>query len=102
MFVSVPPTLPGLINSINPSIDVGRAFYVFDIAWLFGVRFLFCSSRFLANGVDKFFVASGVYWTASVLFPAMETVLEKPILELVDPVENDKSVGSGNGDGKNT
>ena len=47
-------------------------------------------------------MASGVYWTASVLFPAMETVLEKPILELVDPVENDKSVSSGNWDGKNT
>lgn len=41
-------------------------------------------------------MASGAYWTASVLFPPRETVLEKPILELTDPVE---SVSSGDGDG---
>ena len=58
MIIAVPPLLPGLINSINPDIYIGGAAYLFNIAWLFG-----------------FFVASGVYTTASLLFPAKETFL---------------------------
>jgi len=58
MVLAVPPLLPGLINSINPKIYIGRASYLFNIAWLFG-----------------FFVASGVYTAASLLFPAKETFL---------------------------
>lgn len=37
---SVPPTIPGLINSINPKIKVGGAVHLFDIAWIFGVSTL--------------------------------------------------------------
>lgn len=58
MVLAVPPLLPGLINSINPKIYIGGASYLFNIAWLFG-----------------FFVASGVYTAASLLFPAKETFL---------------------------
>jgi len=58
MIMAVPPLLPGLINSINPSIYIGGASYLFNVAWLFG-----------------FFVALGVYTAASLLFPAKETFL---------------------------
>lgn len=58
MIIAVPPLLPGLINSINPKIYIGGGSYLFHIAWLFG-----------------FFVASGVYTAASLLFPAKETFL---------------------------
>lgn len=40
LLLSVPPNLPGLINSINPKIDVGGGVFVFDVAWMFGVSFL--------------------------------------------------------------
>lgn len=56
LIIAVPPLLPGLINSINPKISIGGASRLFDIAWLFG-----------------FFVASGVYTVASLVFPAKET-----------------------------
>lgn len=36
--ISVPPNMPGLISSINPKIDVGGGAYVFNFAWIFGVR----------------------------------------------------------------
>ena len=58
MIIAVPPLLPGLINSINPSIYIGGASYLFNVAWLFG-----------------FFVALGVYTAASLLLPAKETFL---------------------------
>ena len=58
MIIAVPPLLPGLINSINPKIPIGRASHLFDLAWLFG-----------------FFVASWVYTAASLVFPAKETFL---------------------------
>ena len=37
MIVSVPPTMPGLINSINTNIHVGVSTRLFDIAYLLGV-----------------------------------------------------------------
>ena len=38
LLVSVPPTFPGLINSINPKIHIGTAGErLFDIAYLLGV-----------------------------------------------------------------
>ena len=58
MIIAVPPLLPGLVNSINTKIYIGGASYLFNIAWLFG-----------------FFVASGVYTAASLLFLAKETFL---------------------------
>jgi hypothetical protein len=41
ILISVSPNLPGLINSINPTIKVGGAIHLFDFAWLFGVSFMF-------------------------------------------------------------
>lgn len=37
MLVTVVPTFPGLINSINPAIDVGYVNRLFDISWMYGV-----------------------------------------------------------------
>jgi len=41
MIVSVPPTMPGLINSINTNVHVGVGTRLFDLAYLFGVSTLF-------------------------------------------------------------
>lgn len=37
MLVTVVPTFPGLVNSINPAINVGYTSHLFDIAWMYGV-----------------------------------------------------------------
>jgi hypothetical protein len=37
MIVSVPLTLPGLVNDINPKIHVGVGTRLFDIAYILGV-----------------------------------------------------------------
>ncbi|KAF9561582.1 cytosine-purine permease [Agrocybe pediades] len=63
LVLSIGPTFPGLINDINPKIDVGNISFLFDIAWLYG-----------------FFSASAVYWILSSLFPAMETYMDKAVL----------------------
>jgi hypothetical protein len=47
MIVSVPLTLPGLANTINPKIHVGVGTRLFDIAYILGVSTL----RFLATWV---------------------------------------------------
>ncbi|EPQ55779.1 cytosine-purine permease [Gloeophyllum trabeum ATCC 11539] len=65
LLISVPPNLPGLINSINTNIKVGGAVYVFDIAWLFG-----------------FTVASVVYYVTSVVWPAHETFMDEAIVDV--------------------
>ncbi|KAH7911800.1 permease for cytosine/purines, uracil, thiamine, allantoin-domain-containing protein [Hygrophoropsis aurantiaca] len=62
MLITVVPTLPGLVNSINPTISVGNATHLFDIAWMYG-----------------FFVASTVYYVTSTLFPARDTYVEELI-----------------------
>ncbi|KAF9004841.1 NCS1 nucleoside transporter family [Hymenopellis radicata] len=59
MLCSVPPSMPGLIHSINNSITVGNVSHVFDIAWLYG-----------------FFVSLILYWGLSSFFPATETYLD--------------------------
>ncbi|TFY52823.1 hypothetical protein EVJ58_g9795 [Rhodofomes roseus] len=70
---SVPPLFPGWINSINTGIKVGSgAVHIFAFAWIFG-----------------FVVASTVYYTASMLFPAMETYIPEAILS--DDVDSDSS-----------
>ncbi|THG96210.1 hypothetical protein EW026_g5587 [Hermanssonia centrifuga] len=77
ILLSVPPTMPGLINSINPKIPVGGATFLFDIAWIFG-----------------FTVASGVYYVSSTLFPAKETYLDQAILpddEVLDSANDSKT-----------
>jgi len=80
ILVSVTPNLPGLISSINPDIKVGGAIYLFDIAWLLG-----------------FTLASVVYYTPSILFPAYDTMLEEAIYE--DPKGDRKSDGGSYPDG---
>jgi hypothetical protein len=40
MVVSVPPTFPGLIDSIKASANVGAGPHLFDIAFMLGVRLL--------------------------------------------------------------
>ncbi|VDB94230.1 unnamed protein product [Peniophora sp. CBMAI 1063] len=67
LLCSVPPNMPGLIHSINPSIPVRGAIYVFDVAYLFGL-----------------FTAGGVYTLLSYFFPAQETMLHAAILDLDD------------------
>ncbi|KAL5498160.1 hypothetical protein ACEPAH_2290 [Sanghuangporus vaninii] len=62
MLISIPPNMPGLINSINMNVRVGNVVHIFDVAWLFG-----------------FFSASIVYYVASVLFPARETILDTSV-----------------------
>ncbi|KAG2356905.1 NCS1 nucleoside transporter family [Suillus spraguei] len=74
MMVTVGPTLPGLINSINPSIKIGYATHLFDIAWMYG-----------------FVVASLVYYVASYLFPAHGTYVDGLIsADDVLPVDYEK------------
>jgi len=45
MIVSVPLTLPGLVNSINPDIHVGVGTRLFDIAYILGVSATFIFRR---------------------------------------------------------
>lgn len=79
MLVTVGPTFPGLINSINPAVNVGYAARLFDIAWIYGVSFRYLSyTLFLIT--CQFVVASTVYYVTSVLFPARETFVENLIL----------------------
>ncbi|KAG8745947.1 hypothetical protein FRC12_014407 [Ceratobasidium sp. 428] len=63
LVVSVPPNLPGLINSINPKISVGAgAQHLYSIAWLLG-----------------FSLAGVTYFIASKLFPPTETMLDEHV-----------------------
>lgn len=82
MMVSVPLTLPGLVNSINPNIRVGVGARLFDIAYMLGVSatFIFRRHEMLLNLTHKFTLASTVYLTLSKLFPANDTMLDHAIL----------------------
>jgi len=76
LIISVPLSLPGLMNSINAKIHVGVGARLFDIAYLLG-----------------FTLASVVYFTLSKLFPAHETMLEHAILER-ESLPDDTSVSA--------
>ena len=81
MLFSITPTLPGLINNINPKIFVGNASLLFNIAWLYGVRMDTLRILWLlADPALQFFSASAVYFVLSKAFPAHETFLEEAIL----------------------
>ncbi len=69
------------MNSINPKIFVGGGVFVFDIAWIFGVSFLRHSLSSVLTSREQFTVASVVYYTTSVIFPASETMIDAPILD---------------------
>ncbi|KAJ5560467.1 hypothetical protein N7513_002866 [Penicillium frequentans] len=61
--VGVVPNLPGLINAVNPSIEVGVGVHPYQFGWLLG-----------------FFATSGVYLGLSWWFPAMEGRIERAVL----------------------
>jgi len=58
----VPPNLPGLINAINPKIDVHGGIYPYQVSWILG-----------------FVIASSVYTITSYVWPAEETMIEETI-----------------------
>ncbi|GAA5936318.1 uncharacterized protein JCM15063_002779 [Sporobolomyces koalae] len=37
LVVSIPPNMPGMINSLNPSVDIGNAKYIYCMACIIGV-----------------------------------------------------------------
>lgn len=83
--LSITPTLPGLINNINPKINVGNASFLFDVSWLYGVRCPTCVIALRSSRIFlQFFSAGGVYLILSKTFPAQETFMDMAIL-----VEND-------------
>lgn len=61
--VGVAPNIPGLINAVNPNIDVGVGIHPFEFGWLLG---------FVATSI--------VYISLSWLFPARETQIPRPVL----------------------
>lgn len=61
--VGVVPNLPGLINSVNPGVDVGVGVHPFQFGWLLG-----------------FVATTLVYLFLSWVFPALETRIEHAVL----------------------
>ncbi|KIM34307.1 hypothetical protein M408DRAFT_325742 [Serendipita vermifera MAFF 305830] len=74
LIVSVPPNLPGLINAINPAIDVGGGIYPYNIAWLLG-----------------FTLAAGVYSITSFVWPAQGTNIPHTLHDEAHPAPRDGS-----------
>lgn len=64
LVVSVPPNLPGLINAINPKINVHGGIYPYNIAWLLGLT-----------------LAATVYTLTSKVWPAHETIIPDAIFD---------------------
>ncbi|KAK0463125.1 permease for cytosine/purines, uracil, thiamine, allantoin-domain-containing protein [Desarmillaria tabescens] len=83
LLCAVPPSFPGLIYSVNPSIYPGKVSHVFDIAWLYG-----------------FFTASTVYWTLSKIFPPLETFVEEDHENLDVSATASLDLKNGTGDEK--
>ncbi|PPQ97311.1 hypothetical protein CVT26_006648, partial [Gymnopilus dilepis] len=84
LLVSITPTLPGLINNINPKINVGNASFLFDVSWLYG-----------------FFSAGAVYLILSKASPAHETFMDRVILGDDDRRnESDEEISNTDGDRK--
>ncbi|KAG8827743.1 hypothetical protein FRC19_000752 [Serendipita sp. 401] len=77
LVVSVPPNIPGLINAINPKIDVHGGIYPYNIAWLLG-----------------FTLAAAVYTLTSKVWPAQETIIPAAIHD-----EKQRSEGSDSREG---
>jgi NCS1 family nucleobase:cation symporter-1 len=85
--VGVAPNLPGFINSINPSIDVGVGSRPYSFGWMLG-----------------FVATSLVYMALSYAFPPKETFVERAVLpdeiyEAQGVVDEGLSVG-GSGSGE--
>ena len=58
----MPPNLPGLINAINPKINVHGGIYPYQVSWILG-----------------FVLAASVYAITSYVWPAEETMIEETI-----------------------
>jgi NCS1 family nucleobase:cation symporter-1 len=101
MITSVPLTLPGLVNSINPNIHVGVGTRLFDIAYMLGVSatFIFRRHEMALNLTRKFTLASTIYFTLSKLFPANDTILDHAIIGDGDVTLSD-NMSFSNGDSK--
>ena len=61
--IGVAPNLPGFINSINPSVDVGVGKRPYTFAWILG-----------------FVITSLVYVVLSTVFPPTETMILRAVL----------------------
>jgi len=62
LFVTIPLGLPGLINVINPKINVGNGVHLFEISY-----------------VMEFVIAAVLYYLTSTLFPATESYVSHTI-----------------------
>ncbi|GAA6025654.1 hypothetical protein JCM10207_008927 [Rhodosporidiobolus poonsookiae] len=62
LLCAIPPNLPGMINALNSSIDIGNAKYVYAIADIFGI-----------------IVAGSVHVGLSKLFPHRETLIAEAV-----------------------
>ena len=62
LLISLGPNLPGLVNAVNPSIDIGGAEKIYDFNYLWG-----------------FYSAFTVYVVSSYVFPAAETLIPTTI-----------------------
>jgi NCS1 family nucleobase:cation symporter-1 len=99
MLVSVSPTFPGIIRSINSRVHIGAWARLFDIAYLLGVSFIlywapYCYTR---KRITQFVLASTVYFGLSKMFPAHETFIERTI---VDPETPPSDKGKEKADGR--
>ncbi|KAH1454859.1 hypothetical protein KXX13_001292 [Aspergillus fumigatus] len=74
--VGVAPNLPGLIASVNSSIDVGVGIHPYQFGWLLG---------FVATSI--------VYVGLSVWFPARESLIERAVL--ADEIYNSRGTVEG-------
>ncbi|GAA5847046.1 hypothetical protein JCM9279_002667 [Rhodotorula babjevae] len=63
LLVSIPPNLPGMINALNSSIEIGNAKYIYCMADIFGIL-----------------VAGGVHVGLSKLFPDRDSLITEAVL----------------------
>ncbi|EXJ78857.1 hypothetical protein A1O1_09259 [Capronia coronata CBS 617.96] len=62
LIISLGPNMPGLVNAVNPHINIGGAAKIYDFNYLWG-----------------FFSAFAIYTLSSLVFPAMETLIPETI-----------------------
>ncbi|KAK4701025.1 nucleobase:cation symporter-1, NCS1 family, partial [Phenoliferia sp. Uapishka_3] len=69
LFVSIGPNMPGMVNALNSSINIGKVKYLYSVACIFGIV-----------------VASGTHILLSKLFPDHNSLISESILA-VDVLE---------------
>ncbi|KAI1384265.1 putative uracil permease [Hypoxylon trugodes] len=67
MLVSVGPTMPSLVRSVNPAVDIGGISYIADLVWYYG-----------------FLGAFLTYTILSKVWPAKESLLSQSELEIIE------------------